>query len=47
MNFDDDLQAEENRILVKELERVEKENDELVKRNREMAEQYRAQTAML
>ena len=39
-NFDDDLKAEENRILVKELERVEKENDELVKRNKEMAEQF-------
>ena len=41
-NMDDDLKAEENRILVQELERVEKENDELLKRNREMAEEFRA-----
>lgn len=41
-NMDEDLKAEENRILVQELERVEKENDELLKRNREMAEEFRA-----
>lgn len=40
-NVDESLQAEENRILVQELERVEKENEELLFRNKEMAKEFR------
>ena len=38
MNFDDNLNVDEIRILVKLLERVEKENEKLARRIGEMAE---------
>ena len=43
----DEEKAEENRILVQELERLENEKEQLIKHSDEMAQQFRAQIAML
>jgi len=43
----DEEKAEENRILVQELERLEKEKEQLIKHSDEMAQQFRAQIVML